>query len=1371
MTDYVPIHQHSEHSFLDGYASVQDMAARAKEMGMRASAITDHGECGGHMQFHKACVDAGIKPILGMEAYWVWDVATTMQTRSKGNSHITLLAHNQQGLRNLWALSSRAYEHLQAGRRPLADVSMMREHAEGLWASDGCLLTEFAATVERGDEARCREIYGTLAGVFGDRFFVELHTWQLVDPKTDKDRELNAKMSRLNQAKARIAQEMGLPIAVVNDNHYVRPEDWENHALVWEMNTHGTGDQLERGRAAGHLMSDEEIVMWMGRHGISRSVTEEAIRVTAVIGEDCDVEIPRTLEMPRLTGSDEDDNRLFISLVEEGFRRKVGEVGLDVDRYADRAAMEMQIIVDKGFAGYFNIVADYASAAKTGEYGKWIGKGAQPGMLVGPARGSAGGSLVAWLMDITGVDPLKYGLLFERFISPARKDWPDIDIDFPQSQRDDVKDYLVARHGEDKVCGIGTRSTSRPKGVLADLCRVMGVEFEERMKISRIFDAARDDDYEEILKRQGEALRPFMRKHPKLFEKIGEMVGIVRQPGTHAAGVVVNNEPIMGRVPTRRVKGQVTTQFDMHEVELLGGVKDDLLGLRHLDTLQAARDLILERTGRDVDYYAFGDAELRDPAIWPAVDAGDTAGVFQLETSGGTEDAMRFRPRSEVDVADLISVNRPGVIDAGLKDKYMARRAGYEPDVFDHPLMEGIVGDTHGILVYQEQLMRAARVLAGFTAEEAEGLRKVIGKKQAEKLPALEKQFVEGCLANPEFTGAVRDPSAAERAARKVWTSINAAGRYAFNKCAIGSTQVKLAASNSASNGYMRLDDMWRRLYDLAPPGEGKPGEPCRFCGRPAVRKGRGQCGACLAWRSKFRSNHPKRGLKAWSLSDDGRLHPNRIVDVHQNGVRRVWRVELENGQSITTTTDHRHMTPDGWREVGELAPGDELLVCGGYEDQTWEPDRMRTTAGSRAYVGNRLPNSQRVGENAIGYIDGGYLALKEWTDTQEWACSEPGCERSRSNGDRIERAHLNGDRTNNAASNLAMKCASHHKAYDYAVNGRRRRGEKGYPAVPARIVSVEYEGEEMTYDLEMADPYHSWVGNGVVTHNSHAVGYALISTWEIWLKHHYGVEFLVALMQTDTGNATKYARDLRRRGVELWPPDVNLSDRKMRIDDLGVRYGLDSVRGVGDAAVDDILSQRPYVSFDDFYLRVDPSLAGRKEVVENLLFVGAFDSLGDRGQLVRTWRAYNRDRSPVPDFTDLDVVARTEKELIGHYVTADPMSKYAHLIDDVCVKSLAEVHDAPAGEVLKIGGQITSVRPVKVKRGREKGRDMAHMTVAWGDEEYDIAVFSDMWASSKPLLKAGAPVICQVLKSERGVHLSLAARLDMLNQEGERNA
>lgn len=1035
------------------------MAARAKELGLAAAAITDHGECGGHLRFDKACRAAGVKPVFGMEGYWVWDVATTMQTRSSSNSHITLLARDQDGLRNLWALSSRAYENLQAGRRPLADLAMMRDHAKGMWASDGCLLTEFEAAARAGNEARCREIYAALAGVFGDRFFVELHTWQLVDPQTDKDRDLNARMSLLNQVKARLAQEMGLPLVAVNDNHYARPADWENHALVWEMNTHGSGDQLERGRAAGHLMADEEIVHWLGRHGISRSVTEEAIYNAGLIAGDCNVEIPKTLEMPRLTGSDADDRELFLDLVDAGFREKVVAAGLDVDRYGQRMEDEARMILAKGFAGYFNIVADYARAAKSGSYGTWIGRGQQPGMLVGPARGSAGGSLVAWLMDITGVDPLKYGLLFERFISPARQDWPDIDMDFPQSKRDEVKDYLVARHGADRVCGIGTRSTSRPKGVLADLCRVKGIDFDERMRISRIFDAAREDDWEEILKRQGSALRPYMQKYPDLFEKIGEMVGIVRQPGTHPAGVVVNNEPILGRVPTRRVKGQVTTQFDLHEVEWLGGVKDDLLGLRHLDTLEAARALIKERTGEDVDYYALGDAELRDPAIWPAVDAGDTAGVFQLETAGGTEDAMRFRPRSEVDVADLISVNRPGVIDAGLKDKYMARRAGIEPDVFDHPLMEGITGDTHGILVYQEQLMRAARVLAGFTAEEAEGLRKVIGKKQTDKLPALEGKFVAGCLANPDFTGPVG--GLAEKAARKVWASINAAGRYAFNK--------------------------------------------------------------------------------------------------------------------------------------------------------------------------------------------------------------------------------------------------------------------------------------------------------------SHAVGYALISTWEIWLKHHHGVEFLVALMQTDTANATRYARDLRRRGIQLWPPDVNLSGRKMTIDDLGVRYGLDSVRGVGAAAVDDILLQRPFVSFDDFYLRADPSLAGRKEVVENLLMVGAFDSLGDRGQLLRTLRGYHRDRSAVPDFSSVDAVAKIEKELIGHYVTADPMARYAPAIDGDCAKAAAELVDAAPGDVLKVGGQITSLRPVKVKRGREKGRDMAHMTVTWNDEDFDVAVFCDMWATTRPLLKVGAPVVCQVIRTERGCHLSTVARLDML--------
>ena len=1055
----MPLHQHSEHSFLDGYSSVDRIAERARELGLSAAALTDHGECGGHVQFDKACRRAGVKPVFGMEGYWVKNAQSTLQARSRANSHITVLARDQEGLRNLWALSSRAYGNLQAGRFPLADVAMLRDHAAGLWASDGCLMTEFATAVDKGDEGQCREIYGTLAGVFGDRFFVELHTWQLVDPQNDRDRDLNARMGRLNGAKERLAREMGLPLVVVNDNHYTRPEEWENHALVWEMNTHGSGDQLERGRAAGHLMSDDEIVHWMGKHGISRSVTEEAIRTSGVIADDCNAEIPRTLALPRMTGSDAEDTALFVDLVDAGFRDKVARHGLDEDVYGQRMADEARVIIDKGFAGYFNIVADYARAARTGEYGKWIGKD-RPGMLVGPGRGSAGGSLVAWLLGITSVDPIRYGLLFERFISADRKDWPDIDIDFPQSKRDEVKDYIVARHGADRVCGIGTRSTSRPKGVLADLCRVKGIPFDERMRMSRIFDAAREDDWDAIMRRQSTALKPYIAKYPQLFAKIGEMVGIVRQPGTHPAGVIINNEPLLGLVPTRTVKGAVTTQFDMGEVEALGGVKDDLLGLRHLDTLEAAAALVLDRTGVALDYCSFDD-ELRDPDIWAAIDRGDTAGVFQLETAGGTEDAMRFKPRNEVDVADLISVNRPGVIDAGLKDKYMARRAGLEPDVFDHPLMEVIVGDTHGVLVYQEQMMRAARVLAGFTGEEAEGLRKAIGKKLADRLPALERKFVDGCLANPAFTGPAKNAAAAEKAARKVWASMDAAGRYAFNK--------------------------------------------------------------------------------------------------------------------------------------------------------------------------------------------------------------------------------------------------------------------------------------------------------------SHAVGYALISTWEIWLKHHHGVEFLVALMQTDSANATKYARDLRRRGVELWQPDVNLSDRKMAITEAGVRYGLDSVRGVGAAAVEDLISQRPFVSFDDYFLRVDPSLAGRREVVENLLLVGAFDSLGDRTQLCRTWRSYASDKSPVPDFSDDEVVADIEKRLIGHYVTADPMARFADAIDQLCVKSASALIDATPGDVLRVGGQVTSVRTVKVKRGPEKGRDMAHMTVTWNDEDYEIAVFCDAWASARPLLRVGAPVACQVVKTERGVHLSLVERLDML--------
>ena len=1291
-----------------------------------------------------------------------------------------------------------------------------------------CMMTNLGRAVEANDEDGVRRYITTLLDIFGDRFYIELHTWQFMEATTDEQRRLNQLMTDINTAKLRMADQLGIPFVVVNDCHHSWPQDWKKKDLANQINK-DKGDQVAEGQKADHHMGEDELFTWMARHGIGRSVVEQAIDNAWTIAQSCTAEITPMLEMPTYARDIDEDAERFLAALEEGFKHKVVEAGLPADVYYHRLEFEAREILSRKFGGYFLTVADYVRAAKDGSWKTWVHPGADPDpMLTGPGRGSAGGSLVSWLMGITGLDPIRYDLLFERFLAPGRKGFPDIDVDFPQSKLRDMFHYLEARHGEGHVCTLGTTGRNGAKGMLKDLGRAMGIPFSDTNQITNIIEqaaaivaaekenldeeAAEDLTWDEVLSTKGGDLAPWAKKYPQLFEQLGEMVGVVRNYGKHASGVLINNQPLLGVIPMRtRNHGAsdeiTTTQWDMYDIEELGGVKFDLLGLRHLDTLDSAARLVAERQGVRLDFEAFTDEHYRDPAIWEHIAAGRTTGIFQIETPGTTRTAVEMKPVNELDVAALVSIIRPGVKDAGETDRYLKRRAGVEPVVYDHPMLEPIVSETYGVLVYQEQMMRAAKDLAGYDPGEVDDLRKAIGKKLADKIAVHESKFREGCLANPEFMASFDgNTRAAEKTVSKIWASINASGKYAFNKCAVGSTLVKLSASSQHTDGTMSVGDMWRRLHDLAAPGTAKAGDPCRFCGRPAVKKGRGQCSRCLAWRMKFRNNHPKMGLKAWSLGDDGRLHPNRIIDVHQNGVQPVWRVTLEDGRSITTTANHRHMTPDeGWREVWELEPGDQLLVCGEYESQAWEPDKVRTTVGQRAL--KVLAVGEDFGSRPGNFINGGYSMLRDWTQTQGWVCSEPGCTRSRDAGDRIERAHLDGDRTNNHPSNLAMKCASHHKQHDYQVNDRRRRGEKGYPAIPTRIVSIEYAGQEMTYDLEMADPYHSWVGNDIVTHNSHAVGYGLVSVWETWLAHHYPNEYIVELMATDSKNINRYVRVARRRGIPILPPDVNISDQKFTIGPDGIRYGLDTIRGVGAVAVRDILAKRPFTSLADYLERVDPRHGGGKTVVTNLISIGAFDTLeynpahdGDwapscRSRLMQEFhehRVWTKRVSPnvrakmnreqraehlmkwfakhrtdkdfdkefgVPNFDDSDVVYRIEQELVGNYVLVDPMAPYLSALDELAIRDPSQINDFTIGEVFIIGGQVSKIKQITTKRGK----DMAFVTVTYNEAEFEMTVFPENWAASKLLLREGAPVACTVIRDERGCHLASLERLDLL--------
>ena len=386
------LHNHCDTSFLDGRARPIEMATQALTNGDDAIAITDHDEVGGQIAFQEACQAVGVKDVKGTEARWLRDIAASRDAKTKGAdaSHIVLLAENNVGLSNMWALSSLAYEKRYFYQKPNLDPGLMRRYSEGLWASDGCGLTRFATYVEKGEEELARQEWGTLLDIFGDHFYSELHTYQVISPQTDKDIALNARIRAMNHAKVRFAQEMGVPLVVVNDAHYAQRDQWEEAELVWAMNTF-KGDQTgEKGQAANWLMDANEIDYWMDQHGIAASVIAEAMRNSGWIAEQCNAVIEPHLHMPRLHANDAEDIEAFLRSCEKGFLARIANRGLDESVYLDRLEYEGQLICEQGMAGYFNVVADYVNRARDGSY--TLDKHNPAPCICGPGRGSAGGS-------------------------------------------------------------------------------------------------------------------------------------------------------------------------------------------------------------------------------------------------------------------------------------------------------------------------------------------------------------------------------------------------------------------------------------------------------------------------------------------------------------------------------------------------------------------------------------------------------------------------------------------------------------------------------------------------------------------------------------------------------------------------------------------------------------------------------------------------------------------------------------------------------------------------------------------------------------------------------------------------------------------
>jgi len=730
---FVHLHVHSEYSILDGACRIPALAARAAELEMPAVALTDHGSLAGTVDLFKAAKKEGVKPVIGCEVY----VADDRKAQQKGYAHLTLLAETNEGYANLIKLSSLGY--LEGYYyKPRVDWELLERHAGGLIALSGCLSGRVCRALEEGRAADAEAELDRLTTIFGgDDVYVEMQNAHL------------DVQQRINPVLAQLAERRGLPLVATGDVHYLRHEDARAHEALLCIQS---GDSLKN---PNHWRFETDHFYFKTAAEMAADFTghEDALRRTVEVAERCNVEIAldRILlpHFPTPDGRDTFD--YLVELCEKGLDRRYATVAPEL---RERLKFELKTIKEMGFADYFLIVADFVGFAK------------RNGISVGPGRGSAAGSLVAYCLEITDIDPIRYDLLFERFLNPGRKSMPDMDIDFAVEGRERVINYVREKYGRDRVAQIITFGTMAARAAVRDAGRVLEVPYGVVDKIAKLIPEGPGQTLDDCLK-PGAELRQSYDSDPTTREIVDlakPLEGLTRQDGIHAAAVVIGAEPLMELLPLQQ-KGadqEVVTQFSGTDVEALGLLKMDFLGLRNLDVIDEACEL-----AGNLD---IGSIPLDDRKTYEMLARGESTGVFQFESSGMREALRSVKPTVFEDLIALGALYRPGPM--AYIPVYARRKNGQEAVVYPDERLKPITSSTYGICVYQEQYMEIAKHLAGFSPAEADDLRKAIGKKIHALMASLKGKFLEGCAANGVAPGV----------ANQLWADMEQAQDYSFNK-------------------------------------------------------------------------------------------------------------------------------------------------------------------------------------------------------------------------------------------------------------------------------------------------------------------------------------------------------------------------------------------------------------------------------------------------------------------------------------------------------------------------------------------------------------------------------------------------------------
>ncbi|MGF1569428.1 MAG: DNA polymerase III subunit alpha [Nodosilinea sp.] len=843
---FVGLHIHSAYSLLDGASQLPQLVERAKELGMPAIALTDHGVMYGAIELIKVCTGAGLKPIIGNEMYIINGDITQQQRRPK--YHQVVLAKNTQGYKNLVKLTT--ISHLQGVQgkgifsRPCINKELLEQYHEGLIITSACLGGEVPQAILQKRPDVARRVAEWYKDLFGDDYYLEIQ-----DHGSPEDRVVNVEILK-------IARELSIQVICTNDSHYISCNDVEAHDALLCIQTGKLLTEDKRLRYSGteYVKSADEMRLLFRDH-LPPEVVEESIANTLAVAAKVEeytgiLGQSRIPDFPIPAEFNEDAGAYMAQVAREGLvkRMKVSRYEEITQDYRDRLEYEIEMMIQMGFPTYFLVVWDYIRFARDNN------------IPVGPGRGSAAGSLVAYAMEITNIDPVHHGLLFERFLNPERKSMPDIDTDFCIERRDEVIKYVTRRYGEARVAQIITFNRMTSKAVLKDVARVLDIPYAESDRMAKLIPVARGKPTKLKVMISDDTPAPeFKEKYDndpqtrRWLDMALRIEGTNKTFGMHAAGVVISKDPLDEIVPLQRNNdGQVITQYYMEDVEALGLLKMDFLGLRNLTMIQKTLDLVEATHGTKIDP---DDLPMDDPATYKLLERGDLGGVFQLESSGMRQIVRDLKPSGLEDISSVLALYRPGPLDAGLIPKFIGRKHGREKIDYAHAILEPILSETYGIMVYQEQIMKIAQDMGGYSLGQADLLRRAMGKKKMSEMLKHQENFVNGAV----------ERGLAKKNAEDLWEQMVKFAEY----CLSADTELL-----TVEYGPLTIGEIVEKQI------------PC----------------------------------SVFSVDERGFVYTQPVAQWHRRGIQEVFEYHLDNGHTIRATADHRFMTATGeMRSIEEI--------------------------------------------------------------------------------------------------------------------------------------------------------------------------------------------------------------------------------------------------------------------------------------------------------------------------------------------------------------------------------------------------------------------------------------------------------------------